>query len=183
MIKRIRQFWRAIKAKLTVEDKVFIDKYLNDEEQKLFFAMRVYDQRHVLNVAYTAQKIIEQKQYENIDYNLLIRACLLHDIGRTAKDICLMDKVTSVLLGKFLPQKSKQWANRAEKLKLNKSKSFWQKRRYALYIYYNHARLGAEKLNELGFNDIAEIIRYHHEKVDCKVCSELQILCLADSLN
>ena len=56
MIKRIRQFWRAIKAKLTVEDKVFIDKYLNDEEQKLFFAMRVYDQRHVLNVAYTAQK-------------------------------------------------------------------------------------------------------------------------------
>lgn len=36
MIKRIRQFWRAIKAKLTVEDKVFIDKYLNDEEQKLF---------------------------------------------------------------------------------------------------------------------------------------------------
>lgn len=38
-----------------------------------------------------------------------------------------MDKVTSVLLGKFLPQKSKQWANRAEKLKLNKEKSFWQK--------------------------------------------------------
>lgn len=36
MIKRIRQFWRAIKAKLTVEDKVFIDKYLNDEEQILF---------------------------------------------------------------------------------------------------------------------------------------------------
>lgn len=38
-----------------------------------------------------------------------------------------MDKVTSVLLGKFLPQKSKQWASEAEKLKLNKSKSFWQK--------------------------------------------------------
>ena len=51
-----------------------------------------------------------------------------------------------------------------------------------MYIYYNHAQLGAEKLNELGLNDIAEIIRYHHEKVDCKACSELQILCLADSL-
>lgn len=113
----------------------------------------------------------------------MIRACLLHDVGRTAKDICLMDKVTSVLLGKFLPQKSKQWANRAEKLKLNKEKSFWQKRRYALYIYYNHAQLGAEKLSGLGLNNIAEIIRYHHDKVDCKACSELQILCLADSLN
>ena len=105
MIKRIRQFWRAIKAKLTVEDEVFIDKYLNDEEQKLFFAMQVYDQRHVLNVAHTAKKIIEQNQYENIDYNLLIRACLLHDVGRTAKDICLMDKVTSVLLGKIFTTK------------------------------------------------------------------------------
>lgn len=183
MIKRVRQFWRAIKAKLTVEDKAFINKYLNDEEQKLFLAMRVYDQRHVVNVAYTAQKIIEQNQYKNIDYNLLMRVCLLHDVGRTAKDICLLDKVTSVLLGKFLPQKSKQWASMAEKLKLNKEKSFWQKRRYALYIYYNHARLGADKLDELGLNDIAEIIRYHHDKVDCNACSELQILCLADSLN
>ena len=57
MIKRIRQFWRAIKAKMTVEDKVFIDKYLNDEEQNYFCPLRVYDQRHVLNVAYTAQKL------------------------------------------------------------------------------------------------------------------------------
>lgn len=56
MIKRIRQFWRAIKAKLTVEDKVFIDKYLM-MKNKIIFAMRVYDQRHVLNVAYTAQKL------------------------------------------------------------------------------------------------------------------------------
>ena len=75
------------------------------KNKNYFFAMRVYDQRHVLNVAYTAQKIIEQNQYENIDCNLLIRACLLHDIGRTAKDICLMDKVTSVLLGKFFTTK------------------------------------------------------------------------------
>ena len=37
MIKRIRQFWRAIKAKLTVEDKVFIDKYLNDEMREIEF--------------------------------------------------------------------------------------------------------------------------------------------------
>lgn len=183
MIKRVRQFWRAIKAKLTVEDKVFIDKYLNDEEQKLFFAMRVYDQRHVLNVAYTAQRIKKQEQYKNIDDDLLIRACLLHDVGRTAEDICLMDKVINVLLGKFLPQKSKRWASMAKGLKANKAKSFWQKRRYALYIYYNHAQLGAEKLNELGLNDIAEIIRYHHDNIDNKACSELQILCLADSLN
>lgn len=183
MIKRVRQFWRAIKARLTAEDKVFIDKYLNDEEQKLFFAMRVYDQRHVLNVAYTAQKIRKQEQYKNVDDNLLMKACLLHDVGRTAEDICLMDKVINVLLGKFAPQKSKIWADRAKILNAYKKKTFWQKRKYALYIYYHHASLGAEKLNKIGLNNIAEIIRYHHDKIDNKACSELQILCLADSLN
>lgn len=105
MIKRIRQFLRAIKAKLTNDDIIFINKYLNKKEQNLFFAMRVYDQRHVLNVAYTAQEIVKKNKYENIDYNLLIRACLLHDVGRTAKDICLMDKVISVLLGKIFTTK------------------------------------------------------------------------------
>lgn len=64
----------------------------------------------------------------------MIRACLLHDVGRTAKDICLMDKVTSVLLGKFLPQKSKQWASEAEKLKLNKSKVFGKKKICFVYL-------------------------------------------------
>lgn len=36
MIKRIRQFWRAIKAKLTVEDEVFIDKYLMMKNKNYF---------------------------------------------------------------------------------------------------------------------------------------------------
>ena len=49
--------------KIISEQKKEIEKWnLLNEEQKLFFAMRVYDQRHVLNVAYTAQKIIEQNQ-------------------------------------------------------------------------------------------------------------------------
>ena len=51
-----------------------------------------------------------------------------------------------------------------------------------IFITIMH-NLVLKKLNELGLNDIAEIIRYHHEKVDCKACGELQILCLADSLN
>lgn len=84
---------------------------------------------------------------------------------------------------KFLPQKSKIWADRAQKLSLYKNKTFWQKRWYALYIYYNHAQLGADKLNRLGLRNIAEIIKYHHKSFDSKACCELQILCLADSLN
>lgn len=183
MWQRIIQFWRAINAKINFEDKLFIEKYLNEQEQDLFFAMRIYDQRHVLNVAYTAQKIIKTEHILDIDERLLIKACLLHDVGRTAQDICLFDKIMNVLLGKFLPQKSKQWSEKAQKLQSVFPRSFWQKRIFAVFIYYNHAQLGAEKLKKIGLVEIANIIKYHHSPFNDNMIKELQILCRADSLN
>ena len=42
------------------------------KNKNYFFAMRVYDQRHVLNVAYTAQKNYRAKiNMKNIDCNLI----------------------------------------------------------------------------------------------------------------
>lgn len=183
MWQRIIQFWRAINAKIKFEDKVFIEKYLNEQEQNLFFAMRIYDQRHVVNVAYTANEIINKECILDINKNLLIRACLLHDVGRTAQDICLFDKIINVLLAKFLPQKSKQWSENAQKLQGISPRSFWQKRKFAVFIYYNHAQLGAEKLEKIGLVEIANIIRYHHSLFNDNMKKELQILCRADSLN
>lgn len=177
MIERVRQFWRAINAKLTDEDYKYIRSKLSDKEQNLFFAMRIYDQRHVLNVAHTALKL--SKQYKYVDINLLERACLLHDVGRTAKDICLMDKVIAVLLHKFLPHLAKGLAQQCN----SESKSFWQERKHALFIYEHHAQIGAEKLEVIGLNDIAKIIKYHHDKSHIDDCIELKILQQADSLN
>lgn len=112
MIRRVKQFWRAIKAKITDEDKLFIGKYLNEEEQKLFFNMQVFDQRHSLNVAYTAGLIIKEQKIEDIDEDLLFKACLLHDIARTKQDICLGDKVVNVLISKIAPKKVKYGLNK-----------------------------------------------------------------------
>ena len=183
MWQRIIQFWRAINAKIKFEDKVFIQKHLNEQEQDLFFAMRIYDQRHVLNVAYTAQKIIKTEHILDIDKTLLIKACLLHDIGRKAQDVCLFDKVINVLLAKFLPQKSKQWSEKAQILQSVFPRSFWQRRRFAMFVYYNHAQLGAKKLETIGLVEIANIIKYHHSPFNDNMKKELQILCRADSLN
>ncbi|HJG06866.1 MAG TPA: HD domain-containing protein, partial [Megamonas hypermegale] len=102
MIQRIKQFVRAVKARLNDDDLNFINAYLNAKEQNLFFAMQIYDQRHVLNVAYTAKKLM-QRNHSNVNERLLLKACLLHDVGRTANDIFLLDKVFAVLLDKYLP--------------------------------------------------------------------------------
>lgn len=182
MIQRIRQFIRAINAKITSEDIEFVNKFLNDQEKKLFFSMQVFDQRHVLNVAYTAKRFIQEQEVK-VDEFLLMRACLLHDVGRNAKDICLADKVINVLVSKLLPKQSLKWAKNAQPLGKLKYKSFWQKRRYALYIYFYHAQIGAELLQRMGLYEIAEIIREHHNCLTENACVELQILCKADSLN
>ena len=165
-MKRILQFWRAMTAHLNTADFEFINMYLNDEEKNLFFAMRLYDQRHVLNVAYTARRLA-QKDGGSIN------------VGRTAEDIFLFDKVFAVLLDKYLPKT----AHKLAKYNNSRNRSFWKKRRHALFIYYHHAAIGAEKLQKIKLYDIAEIIKYHHAPPKYGDCRELIILRKADSLN
>ena len=179
MIQRIKQFVRAVKARLNDDDLNFINAYLNAKEQNLFFAMQIYDQRHVLNVAYTAKKLM-QRNHSNVNERLLLRACLLHDVGRTANDIFLLDKIFAVLLDKYLPSVAHKLAKYN---KDNTNHCFFSKRRHALFIYYNHADIGALKLKEIGLNDIAKIIKYHHSPQRQDDCQELIILRKADSLN
>lgn len=177
-MQRVIQFWRAINAHLSGSDFDFINIYLNKKEQNLFFAMRLYDQRHVLNVAYTARRLA-QKNSANINEKLLMKVCLLHDVGRTAEDIFLFDKVFAVLLDKYLPKT----AHKLAKYNNSRNRSFWKKRRHALFIYYHHAAIGAEKLQKIKLYDIAEIIKYHHAPPKYGDCRELIILRKADSLN
>lgn len=199
MIQRVKQFFHAIRASVNEADKRFIKENLTVKEQKLFFTMRVYDQRHTLNVAYTALNLIKNKDL-TLNKSLLIKVCLLHDIGRNAEHFCIWDKVINVLLNRFLPKLAKAMARdvfEAEKRKnqsnfnqnqesersCNYVKLFWQQRKYSIYIYYNHAQIGADKLSAAGLEEVANIVRYHHD-LPCKGDSEeLNILRLADELN
>ena len=79
--RRVRQFFRALTAKISADDGIYISTHLSGDEQKLFFAMSIVDQFHSLNVAYTIERlVIEDKK--NIDREFLIRCALLHDVGR-----------------------------------------------------------------------------------------------------
>ena len=181
MIQRIRQFCRAATASLDQADRNFISINLNEAQQQLFFAMNVFDQRHVLNTAYTAQHICDAEHIA-LDKSLLIRACLLHDIARTGEDICIWDKVANVLLAHFAPQKAKAIARAAVSLK-DRHRNFLERRWYAVYIYYHHAQLGAAKLRSLGMDDIAAVIEHHHDEEKHGDSPELRVLRRADSLN
>lgn len=167
IVSRGKQFFRALSAKITVEDEKYISHHLNEEEQKLFFAMSTEDQFHCVNVAYTIERfIIEDKK--NIDRKFLIRCALLHDVGRVKGDLNTFQKVFAVLLTKFLP-------NLAKKLE--------RKGNHSIYIYNHHAEIGARKLQKLNLFKESKIIAKHHSPPRANDPEELKFLRLADEKN
>ena len=167
VIKRIRQFFRALTAKISADDGIYISSHLSREEQKLFFAMSEVDQFHSLNVAYTIERlVIEDKK--NIDREFLIRCALLHDIGRVNGDMNIAGKIFCVLVTNFLPRL-------ADKLELGGNK--W------IYIYRHHAEIGARKLQQIGLYKEAKIIARHHSSPKIDDPKELKLLRIADEEN
>ena len=162
---RLLQFVRAVTARVTVEDGKYIAAHLSAEEQKIFFAMSVADQVHSLRTAYTVERlIIEDKR--GVDREFLIRCALLHDTGRKAGDLTIPGKIFVVLITTLAP-------GFAERLELNGN--------HALYVYHNHAELGARKLQQIGLFKEAKIIAKHHAPPKPDDPLELKLLRLADN--
>ncbi|WP_070000086.1 HD domain-containing protein [Cellulosilyticum sp. I15G10I2] len=94
MIYRIKQFFQGLAANINEQDKVFINNYLNEKEQRLFFQLRLSEQYHSLKVAYGCFKCLPQSRS-------LIRSALLHDIGKVGSNLNLINKSLVVLAKKL----------------------------------------------------------------------------------
>lgn len=175
MFKRIRQVILALTAKITIYDRDFVSKWLNQPEQTLFWSMNLPDQQHAINVAYTAQKLVRQRKIK-IDQINLIKSCLLHDIGKVKGDVSTIDKILLVVCYQFMPGWARQWQKAG---KGNIVQNF----RHALYIYEYHPQIGAEKLRQIGRADLADIIVKHHQLAKSTDQLELVLLRDADELN
>lgn len=164
----------ALTAKLYPADRAFIEKHLNHREQALFFAMNLPDQRHSLNVAYTAIDLA--KPIADVDEVMLIKASLLHDVGKVYGDVSTFDKIVTVIAYKFAPVWSEKWAEFGKGNKLANL-------RHAFYIYFNHAERSKEKLIAIGLNEVAELVSKHHKAPAGDDPLELVILRKADDKN
>ncbi len=169
----MRQFFQAVFAQLEAADYLYLAEYLTAGEQALFFGMSLPEQRHALNVAYTAEHLAQDTA---VDVWLLRRCALLHDVGKTRGDISTVDKVIAVIADGCCPVLARQWASAG--------KAGWvQNTRHALYIYFNHAELGRDKLLKLGLRELAEIIAKHHKAPAEDDPLELLLLRQADERN
>lgn len=174
-IQRIRQFIAAVTARIEPRDRVFLRTHLSSEEEKLFWAMGLPEQRHAFNTAYTALKLAaEQKVFINRD--LLIRCALLHDVGKQRGDIRVLDKVFTVLADRFFSATARRWAKQGQG-------GWMENRRHALYVYYCHPLRGEQKLKQLGLLEVAAVVARHHEAPAENDVPELRLLRKADALN
>ncbi|QUH25778.1 HD domain-containing protein [Serpentinicella alkaliphila] len=160
MIYRIRQFINGINAKIYNEDKIFIEKYLNNKEQELFYKLRLSEQRHSLNVAYGCNKEMSAN-------STLIKAALLHDIGKISSNLSIINKSLVVI-------------SIALKIKDSYLPIFL---RQALNYKLNHGHLGYELLKNLVSDEKMLMLIKHHHYPDDYMIPEMQVLIKYDDLN
>lgn len=172
---RVGQFWRAIRAAVTPGELDWVRKQLPQRAWPLFFGMHPADQRHVLNVAGTALELAEQEP--GADKALLTRCALLHDAGRRRGALDIWGKVWAVLAERCLPLGLRR------RLRRRQVRSLLDRPGYALYVYREHPRLGAEMLRRLGLFAEADIIARHHEPPAEGEPIELTLLRRADEMN
>ncbi|MFU0824548.1 HDIG domain-containing metalloprotein [Clostridium sp.] len=159
---RIKQFLWGITAKVSLEDIKFVKEYLNNDELNLFIKLAVYDQAHCIRTAKEVKRIYSEKKMSN---DLLVKAALLHDIGKIEGKLNLIDKSILVVLDRITKGKIKEFKN------LKK-----------VDIYYNHPDKGYNILKNFDYNDrFLYLIRNHHNKsIKDK---ELEVLIKCDSMS
>ncbi|MBO6211093.1 MAG: HDIG domain-containing protein [Schwartzia sp.] len=173
MMKRIRQFFHAVFANVAAEDRAFLEEKLNRGQQALFFGMSVPDQCHALRTAQTAISLAGNAEGK-VDFPLLTRCALLHDIGRRDGEFGIFWKCFAVLFADLFPSQAQDYGDGA-----HGDGVLYRKMR----VYYHHAEIGAAMLLREGFAAEAEIVRRHHKAPAEDDPPELRILRMADEMN
>lgn len=145
---RIKQFYLAITDKVYKEDKIYINKYLNKEELNLFYKLSNSEQKHSVRVAYDVEYVCNKKLLNIKETQVLIKAALLHDIGKIYPKLNFIDKSLLVIFNKITNGNLK---------KLNKFKK--------IDVYYNHPEKGYNLLKDKGYDSkFLYLVKNHHNE-------------------
>lgn len=156
---RVRQFFCSWRVRLVPEDYGLLVEYLNEGEQALFFRMAPADQRHCLDTAKSALGQEAAKSLDSEEFRLLLRSCLLHDVGKAAGDLGVWSRsIITMLLAC-----SEGLVRRLAAYGANQQAGSFL---WACYVHFQHPARGARWLADVGAErELLELVLYHHE--DC----------------
>ena len=145
------------------EDVNFINAHLDQFEKNIFFDLKQSEQKHSVRVARLVILILREKnEYNNIKLDRMIKAALLHDVGKSYKKINIIQKVFMVIVNKRFGEKIR----RLDRFEF-------------VDCYYNHPDMSYDMLKDhIKDTKILYLLKNHHNKIDGD--TELELLRYCD---
>ncbi len=143
---RVRQFALALGASIDHQEEGAEREYLHGAQLELFHTMSPMDQHHCLSVF---RLLLGEGETEPS----LLRAALLHDVGKTIGPVRIWHRVLAVLVNAVAPR---LWD------RIDEQPGTW---RYPFYVHRQHAALGATLAEEAGCPpDVVWLIAHHEDE-------------------
>lgn len=168
------QFFRALSrhGPLSSGEYRWVCTHLSPGERTLFFRMDRMDQKHAVAVSMDAAQLARERNLSARQVRTLIRAGLLHDVGKADGNLTLWHRVLYVLVRKGWPNLVKRWSQEGIKAK---------GMRQAFYIQSHHGERGAQLARQHGVEEEVVRLIWGHQLSDARDDDELlTLLVLAD---
>ena len=168
---RAWQFWQSLKPPLSQNDWDRIRLYLSPVEIVLFTKMPIPDQNHSIRVF---ESLLEKGECDED----LIKAALLHDIGKGLHQLNRLERVFAVVVDWLSPELALSWGK-------GEPEGF----KSPLVIIHQHPEWGAELVTQAGGSELLVwLIRNHENNQNTLTASQgnlelLSKLQLADNQN
>jgi len=143
---RVWQFWQSLKGAPREEDQDGAGEVLSSEELSLFQQLLAADQNHGL-------RVLRSLKSEGESDPDLLKAALLHDLGKMRYPLRRWERVLAVLATGFFPRRLQTWG------KKNPTGIF-----RPLVVLQQHPRWGAELAEAAGSSARTIWLIHNHEK-------------------
>jgi hypothetical protein len=155
IVYRLRQFWSALYATPSEGELDKISSLLTPPQMALFYQMHRSEQAHSIQVM---QAVLQSSDgVPASPRSDLLRAALLHDVGKSRYPVRLWERVVIVLSKAILPGEVKRWGEGAA----SGGAIRWRR---AFMVAQQHPAWGAQMAQEAGASPlVAALIRRHQD--------------------
>lgn len=171
---RAKQLKFALFTRYKKEHIEFARKYLSINELALFDRLPSFEKKHAVQTAKHMLHLTHGNP--KVDERKMVKLALLHDIGKAATKLSVLDKVILVIFNRYFKGIYGRLA--AIGIKDN-SRSIFRK----FYVHKYHDEIGAEMLRRAGLEpEIVEAVEKHSLEPSPTEPEELKLLRTADTI-